>query len=1738
MNFKSMRTLIAIGVIALFAIVGSTLLVQAQETTVAPETARTPALNEAGQAVYIVQLEGSPLASYRGEIAGLAATSPAVTNANKLDVNSPAAQAYRNYLADNRTAVLNEMAQLTGRDNFNILYTYELAYNGMAIELTPAEAAQIAKLPGVAYVVENFQRYIQTDTTPEFINAWGIWDGTNTVLTGTQGAEIVVGVIDTGINMGSPSFADVGDDGYDHTNPRGQFYGWCNPTHPSYDPGLACNDKLIGVYSYPDSGNNPIDDNGHGSHTASTAAGNVVYDVEYDGFTFDEIAGMAPHANIIAYDVCTAAGCQISSILAALDDTIADQVDVINYSIGGGPTNPWADPDSLAYLAVRDAGIFVATSAGNSGPGPGTVGSPANSPWLTSVGNSTIGRVLANTLDVTGPGVVPPELQGIAALRGPDGPEIPADIARDIVFAGDVDPGNVRGCAAFPAGSFTNSIALIQRGDCTFFDKVTNATNAGADAAIIYNNSGGPPIVMGGLAGTTIPSVFVAQTDGEAVVAWVQNETDPTARINTGVERVVNPVWADTVAAGSSRGPNVVPSFIKPDIAAPGTNILAAVEGDPNNYSMLSGTSMASPHVAGAAALMRSLYPSWTPAEIQSALMMTSWPDLLKEDSLTPADAFDIGAGRLDLTYAALTGLVLDETTANFEAADPGMGGDPTALNLASLANPSCVGQCTWTRTFSSVLSTPATYTITFDVPVSMTMTADPAVFTINPGATQVVEFTADVSDMPVDVYAFGTIMLETDAVHTPAMVNAPTDVLLTEDFEGASFPPTDWTLVNLGGDCDWTGDDPGGEGNLTGGTGLFADANSDFCGSGTTMDAVLQTPLLDLSSGAAAILQFAYDYRDLGVADRADVDISTDNGATWTTIWTQGVNDRGPKTATIDLTPYLGSTETYIRFRYVAPSWDWWWQIDDVVVETFATVGQPVADNHLPLAVMPVSASLPDAVSIETMYRSGSVDVTDLVAGEEITDLTAEYGGLFAADMAYEELSQDPTNGDPYDNLANTFYVTTTVPANAVYIVAEILASEAPDLDLFVGTGDTPSAATEVCASTTGSWNEYCAIDAPAAGTWWMLVQNWQGSANQPDAFTFAAAVVTDVDEDNITVDGPATVPPGTPFDLTLNWDEPALMAGEKWYGFFTLGTDAANAGNIGTVWVDLLYTGAPAVDVDAAISNYQPEGMVMTGTLHIANVGDAALDWEIVEEAPPASTAVTLPGVPTVLPELAKVTGLAAEANAPFVNAAPRAVNSEVLWEQVVNGTSGIVSDYFIGSNAGAYSASDFVFDEAATIEYIFTPGFDNFNALAAQPAINWAIYADAGGVPAGNPEDGTGMASALWSYSAPVNGAGVDITDNNIALDLVAAGEMLNLPAGTYWLTVYPDYDVTGAGGARWNWYQAAQVGAETQLISPGIFGVGSWTSLSALGVTFFDTAFRIEGTPGAVCNPGDISWLSLPVTSGTVAAGGSVMVDVVFDSTGLADGIYTGQLCVSTNDPMNPTTLVDVELEVGDFAQVQVAHLAPFAMDPGTAVTVTVNSANALTDFAYGDSTGYLDLAPGSYDLAVWPAGSASPAMTATVMLDAGVAYSVVATGDGVNQPLELVALVDDNSAPTAGTFKLRLGHLAPFAAGDALADIRLQDGTPVLTDVAYADITGYIELPAGTYDLKVTTPGGDTTLIDPLPVTFADGDIITAFATGEGSNQALGVFAWPPDAEGFFLPLFESYTLYLPLVLQP
>ena len=1090
-------------------------------------------------AIYIVQLEDASATSYRGEIEGLKATNPSVKGEVKFNTQSAESVAYVSYLKDEQSQFINKMEETVSR-TVEVKYQYQYALNGMAVRVTPAEAKRIAELPGVASVERDILLQPTTDVGPQWIGADQLWDGSATGgLPGTKGEGIIVGVLDTGINMDHPSFAEVGPiDGYTHTNPWGSgvYTGSCVISPTVY----TCNDKLIGAWDFVDGANEadgPEDSDGHGSHTASTAAGNAVTATLYYATTdmTRTISGVAPHANIIMYDVCDTSGCPGSATTAAKEQAIKDGVDVINYSIGGGGANPWTDVGALGWLSVRDAGIFVATSAGNDGPAAETIGSPANSPWMLSVGASTHNRAFPNSLtDMTGGSSPPADMKGKGITSG-YGPA-------EIVYAGwytSTDSANDNLCLKpFPAGTFDGEIVVCDRGEIARVAKGENVLAGGAGGLVLANVDAQGDSTTGD--GHVLPGVHIGDTDGDVLRAWLDETTVQTATIS-GYTLDIADSNADVMAGFSSRGPNntsAAASIIKPDVAAPGVSIIAAYHNGPE-YGTISGTSMASPHAAGAGALIRALHPTWTPAEVQSALMMTSWTDMLKEDGTTESDPFDRGAGRIDLSQAGLAGLVLDETTTNFENADPDAGGDPKTLNIPSFGNDQCLANCSWTRTLNNTLETATTYTVTVDAPAGMTVTVEPSTFTVSALGTQAITVTADVSALPTGDWNFAEIGLETTTYH-PTFTTS-----LEEGFEGA-YPPTDWMTYTTGAT-----DDPGWITTTIAHSGDYAVAHFDDDTDGPSFSWLVTEQFTPTAQTQLTFSQLTYwdnyyNYHAIQVStgsgdpddgDFVELDELADGtGGNWEKV-------------VRSLSAYAGQP-IYVAFLYTG-DWNDWWIIDDVEVREVSDSAYTVPDLHMPLAVMPSTGVLPDLVEINTRRNAGSRLIEDLQS-LEITDLTIEKYGLTQATLTEKSLTEDSDNSSPFDNLTDgVFYITTTVGADAQRLVAELTSSEAPDLDLFVGQdldNDGPEESELVCFSATASWTEYCDItgDDLAAGDWWILVQNWAGSSMQPDNVTLATAVVA-ADQSNMTVTGPSAVPATTEFDLRFFWDTPTMQAGRS---------------------------------------------------------------------------------------------------------------------------------------------------------------------------------------------------------------------------------------------------------------------------------------------------------------------------------------------------------------------------------------------------------------------------------------------------------------------------------------------------------------------------------------------------------------------------------------------------------------
>lgn len=1733
MKSKSFRLLALFVVLAMFLapINAQPAVAVVGPTTDEPAAASSPAAPVVAKGViggvsetglYIVQLSDASLAAYKGGIPSLAPTSPEVTGARKLDVKAPESQAYLSYLEARQNEFIAQMESTLGR-SVEVTFQYRNVLNALAVQLSFEEAQRISRLEGVKAVFADKLHQLDTDVGPIWIGAPAIWEGDTGSGVATQGEGVIIGMIDSGINHAHPAFADVGGDGFDHTNPygSGNYVGWC-VANPSF-----CNDKLIGAYGLNPVGGDPEDTDGHGSHTASTAGGNRHDAVFLVGTTTitRTIQGVAPHANIIAYKVCNPS-CPGSASIQAVNLAIGDGVDVLNYSISG-TDDPWNDPVDLAFLDAFAAGIFVSASAGNSGPGAGTVAKTG--PWNATVGASTHGRIFANTADVVAPTPVPPELTGLAAVQG-TGPALTADLTANITY----DPTNLTGCTAFPAGFFAGQLALIQRGGCTFLVKVTNAFNAGAVGVVVFNNVGGPPIVMGGLESTTIPSVMLGLGDGLNVQAWIDaNPGAAAVTLNDEVSVVDNPDFADIMAGFSSRGPSQF-DILKPDFIAPGVNILAAVAasgGDPVQYGLYQGTSMSSPHGAGSGALMVALHPDWSPVEIKSALASSAYngADILKENAVTPADPHDKGSGRLALGNAAAVGLVWDETYDNFVAANPAIGGEPKTLNLSTMTSTACVGNCSWTRTVKSVLPFAATYTATFTSTMGIVGTVTPQVFTIPAGGTQALTVTADVTGLPQDVWAFGYVMLETDAQWGGG---GAANAVLTEDFNGATFPPTGWVVAdNEGTGVVWDNLAGCGEaGNYTGGSGDVACASSDEFGS-AEFDTELWTPAFSLEGYTSAQVSYLANYQNFASLDFLDLDISTDGGTNWTNLlsWNEdhGAFRATPgESVTVDLSAYAGLSNLILRWHYYDPNtddWDWYAQIDDVTVSGFGVGGLPVTDQHMTLSVLPKASNVPDLVTIETDQKTGAQVVSGLQVAEEITDLTVLVDGMNKASVYQPQVEEDPTNGDPF-NGDGTFFATLDVPAGALRLVAKVFESTSLDVDLFVGTGSTPSAGTVVCTSATSAVLEYCNLDNPASGTYWALVQNWQGSGAPTDLIALAFGAVVPGDAGNLTVSGPATVPPGGVFDLTLDWSIPELVDNDVYFGVFSVGTDPANPGNLGSVDVNFFYSqpifitktgpetaqtdeviqysivlqGAGPIDGAAMLTDTLPLGVEFSGNL-TATFGTAVYDegansiyWNNGVMPPlenkPQTKAQTPRSVALVV-DSAPAGGAVAASNAP--NAAVNLVLDDGTVERAIGLNSGTAAFQFLWFNRFTPAPSEFPF-QLNQIDIFFTA---NSNAVVGD-SIDLVVYQDLDG----DPSNG-----ADWLKTYPVT---IQTVPGLNSYDISADPVLFSGP-GDVFIGAIDRWVVSGVTPPN---FPAAQ----DSTLSQGRSWVASWLAdppdpalLPSDDIYNLIDDFGLGGN-WVIRGYGEtISFMPEVIT-------------ITFDVTvtaGLGEEVANVANLVYNGDAFSAETTFRVPV-----TYLEVAHLAPFAMDPGTAVTVTLNGTPALTDFSFADSTGYIPLPPGDYDVAIYPAGSPDPAITGTVSLMEGGYYSAIAVGNGANQDLGLLALADDNSPPAAGNFKLRIGHLAPFASGAALADVRLQDGTVILDDVAFGDVSGYLSLPAGEYNLKITSPDGSITYIDPQPVTFNDGDIVSAFAVGDGVNQPLGVFAWPAGVPGFLLPL--------------
>jgi len=663
--------------------------------------------------MYIVMLTEPAVATYSGGISRLPATSARANGQKRLNTRSANARRYRDHLRRKQRDTLERAQREFGRQ-LQPSFEYQYAINGFAVALTLEEAKQLSSMNGVLSVQPEPMERLLTDVGPDWINAPEIWDNGRR---STQGEGLVIAVMDSGINSDHPSFADIGGDGYNHTNPLGSGNylpgSYCDTTDPSF-----CNDKLIGAWDFTDiDGTIPEDDDGHGSHTTATAAGNVLTEAQIDAPTTSasfNVSGVAPHANIISYDVCQET-CPGAALIAGIEQVVIDAgnlpngIAALNYSISGGG-DPYNDPVELGFLAAVEAGIYVSASAGNSGPTPSTVAHLG--PWVATTAASTHSRQITNSLiNIASDSDSTPNLTGLGFTSGYG----PAKIVNSADFEADYPGATLCGLgqlgdniSPFPPDFFSGEIVVCTRGTFGRVEKGNNVLSSGAGGFVLIDNGAG-------LVGDphVLPGIHISAEDGAALSDWLAANADanPMASI-AGFEVENDPSIGDVMAGFSSRGPQQAFDVLKPDVTAPGVDIFAAdksEEGaDPSvpEFQFLSGTSMSSPHNAGAGALLSAARPEWSPVEIKSALMLTASNAItVKEDGVTSTDPFDLGAGRIDLDAADNTGLIMSESIENFLAANPELGGDPSTLNLASMMDSNCVGECSWTRVVTNTLN-------------------------------------------------------------------------------------------------------------------------------------------------------------------------------------------------------------------------------------------------------------------------------------------------------------------------------------------------------------------------------------------------------------------------------------------------------------------------------------------------------------------------------------------------------------------------------------------------------------------------------------------------------------------------------------------------------------------------------------------------------------------------------------------------------------------------------------------------------------------------------------------------------------------------------------------------------------------------------------------------------------------------------------------------------------------------
>lgn len=544
-----------------------------------------------------------------------------------------------------------------------LVYAYSNSIHGFSAVLSPAELEAIKKSPGYLYSTKDVPVKVDTSHTPAFLGLssdHGAWPVTD------YGRDVIIGLIDTGVWPESKSFSD---DGMGEIPAR--WKGECE-SGTQFTPSM-CNKKLIGaryfnkglLAKHPNltiSMNSTRDTDGHGTHTSSTAAGSRVEGASFFGYATGAATGIAPKAHVAMYKALWDEGVQLSDVLAAIDQALVDGVDVLSLSLGVDGLALYEDPIAVAAFAALEKNVFVSTSAGNEGPYLATLHN--GTPWVLTVAAGTVDRefrgtlTLDNGVSVTGLSLYPGNSTSTAM------PAVFLDqcaVTKQLQSAGD-----------------KIVVCLDMNGSVS--DQVFNLQNAKVGGGVFITNFTDLEFLLQ----NQLPSLFLTIEDGKNVLDYVKTSSAPKAKMEFKMT-VLGTKPAPKVASYSSRGPSPsCPNVMKPDIMAPGALILAA--WPPNSpvtqitsgnlfskFNLISGTSMACPHAAGVAALLKAAHPDWSPAAIRSAMMTTAdstdnTAGPIQDIGFNNADAIPlaIGAGHINPNKALDPGLVYDLSSQDY----------------------------------------------------------------------------------------------------------------------------------------------------------------------------------------------------------------------------------------------------------------------------------------------------------------------------------------------------------------------------------------------------------------------------------------------------------------------------------------------------------------------------------------------------------------------------------------------------------------------------------------------------------------------------------------------------------------------------------------------------------------------------------------------------------------------------------------------------------------------------------------------------------------------------------------------------------------------------------------------------------------------------------------------------------------------------------------------------------------